>query len=159
EIQESALLGIDATVNSVDWPSIVSRVFDKRIDPIAQGGEAYRRGPETPYIDVYDMHASFVDSKTISTGIAGHEQMISSTDIVIATGYPPYVPQPIAESGASYYTNDYILRLPQQPESLVIVGGGFIAWEFAHGFEALGTKVTILNRSDVLLREADADTS
>ena len=98
EIQESARLGIDATVKSVDWPSIVSRVFDKRIDPIAQGGEAYRRGPETPNIDVYDMHASFVDSKTISTGIAGQEQLISGTDIVIATGSRPYIPEAIAES-------------------------------------------------------------
>lgn len=159
EIQESARLGIDATVNSVDWPSIVSRVFDKRIDLIAQGGEAYRRGPETPNIDVYDMHASFVDSKTISTGIAGQEQLISGTDIVIATGSRPYIPEAIAESGARYYTNEDIMRLPQQPESLVIVGGGFIALEFAHVFEALGTKVTILNRSDVLLREADADIS
>lgn len=159
EIQESARLGIDATVNSVDWPSIVSRVFDKRIDPIAQGGEAYRRGPETPNIDVYDMHATFVDSKTISTGVAGQEQLISGTDIVIATGSRPYIPEAIAESGARYYTNEDIMRLPQQPKSLVIVGGGFIALEFAHVFEALGTKVTILNRSDVLLREADADIS
>ena len=159
EIQESARLGIDASVNSVDWPSIVSRVFDKRIDPIAQGGEAYRRGPETPNIDVYDMHASFVDSKTISTGVAGQEQLISGTDIVIATGSRPYIPEAIAESGVRYYTNEDIMRLPEQPESLVIVGGGFIALEFAHVFEALGTKVTILNRSEVLLREADADIS
>ena len=159
EIQESARLGIDATVNSVDWPSIVSRVFDKRIDPIAQGGEAYRRGPETPNIDVYDMHASFVDSKTISTGIAGQEQLISGTDIVIATGSRPYIPEAIAKSGVRYYTNEDIMRLTEQPQSIVIVGGGFIALEFAHVFDALGTKVTILNRSDVLLRDADADIS
>ncbi|SJM48212.1 NADPH-dependent mycothiol reductase Mtr [Corynebacterium glutamicum] len=159
EIQESARLGIDATVNSVDWPSIVSRVFDKRIDPIAQGGEAYRRGPETPNIDVYDMHATFVDAKTISTGIAGQKQFITGTDIVIATGSRPYIPEAIAKSGVRYYTNEDIMRLTEQPQSIVIVGGGFIALEFAHVFDALGTKVTILNRSDVLLRDADADIS
>ncbi|ANE04276.1 mycothione reductase [Corynebacterium crudilactis] len=159
EIQDSARLGLDTTLNGVDWPSIVSRVFDKRIDPIAQGGEAYRRGPKTPNIDVYDMHASFVDAKTISTGIAGQEQLISGTDIVIATGSRPYIPEAIAESGARFYTNEDIMRLSEQPQSIVIVGGGFIALEFAHVFEALGTKVTILNRSDVLLREADADIS
>lgn len=159
EIQESARLGLDASLNGVDWPSIVSRVFDKRIDPIAQGGEAYRRGLETPNIDVYDMHATFVDSKTISTGIAGEERVISGSEIVIATGSRPYIPEAIAESGVRYYTNEDIMRLPQQPKSMVIVGGGFIALEFAHVFEALGTKVTILNRSDVLLRGADADIS
>ena len=159
EIQESARLGLDASLNGVDWPSIVGRVFDKRIDPIAQGGEAYRRGPETPNIDVYDMHATFVDSKTISTGIAGEERVISGSEIVIATGSRPYIPEAIAESGVRYYTNEDIMRLPQQPKSMVIVGGGFIALEFAHVFESLGTKVTILNRSDVLLRGADADIS
>ena len=159
EIQESARLGLDASLNGVDWPSIVSRVFDKRIDPIAQGGEAYRRGLETPNIDVYDMHATFVDSKTISTGIAGEERVISGSEIVIATGSRPYIPEAIAESGVRYYTNEDIMRLPQQPKSMVIVGGGFIALEFAHVFESLGTKVTILNRSDVLLRGADADIS
>ena len=159
EIQESARLGLDASLNGVDWPSIVSRVFDKRIDPIAQGGEAYRRGLETPNIDVYDMHATFVDSKTISTGIAGEERVISGSEIVIATGSRPYIPEAIAESGVRYYTNEDIMRLPQQPKSMVIVGGGFIALEFAHVFEALGTKVTVLNRSDVLLRGADADIS
>src|SRR5690625_3620848 len=45
-------LGLDAQVSSVDWPSIVSRVFDDRIDPIASGGEEYRRGSLTPNIDV-----------------------------------------------------------------------------------------------------------
>lgn len=159
EIQESARLGIDASLNGVDWPSIVSRVFDKRIDPIAQGGEAYRRGPETPNIDVYDMHATFVDAKTISTGIAGQKQFITGTDIVIATGSRPYIPEAIAKSGVRYYTNEDIMRLTEQPQSIVIVGGGFIALEFAHVFDALGTKVTILNRSDVLLRDADADIS
>ncbi|ALC06189.1 Mycothione reductase [Corynebacterium deserti GIMN1.010] len=159
EIHEATRLGISASVNNVDWPSIVSRVFDKRIDPIAQGGEAYRRGPDTPNIDVYDMHATFVGPKTISTGVAGQEQLISGTDIVIATGSRPFIPHVIADSGVRYYTNEDIMRLPKQPESIVIVGGGFIALEFAHVFAALGTKVTIVHRSDVLLRDADADIS
>ena len=49
-VRSSGKYGVDSTLDSVDWPGIVSRVFDKRIDPIAQGGEAYRRGPETPNI-------------------------------------------------------------------------------------------------------------
>ena len=61
-VRSSSKYGVDSTLDSVDWPGIVSRVFDKRIDPIARGGEAYRRGPETPNIDVYDQHARFVGS-------------------------------------------------------------------------------------------------
>lgn len=159
EISGAEKFGIDATYNGVDWPSIVKRVFDKRIDPIAQGGEAYRRGPETPNIDVYDMHAKFVGDKTIATGQAGEEKIITGDQIVIATGSRPFVPSTIKNSGARYYTNEDIMRLPELPESLVIVGGGFIALEFAHVFASLGTKVTIINRSEVLLRGSDADIS
>lgn len=158
-IRHADRFGIDASLNGVDWPSIVDRVFAKRIDPIAQGGEAYRRGPETPNIDVYDMHARFVGPKTIATGQAGEEKLISGDQIVIATGSRPYIPPVIAQSGARYHTNEDIMRLPELPESMVIVGGGFIALEFAHVFAALGTKVTLLNRSDRLLRESDEDIS
>ena len=42
--RESAKLGIDLEYKGADWPGIVERVFDRRIDLIAQGGEAYRRG-------------------------------------------------------------------------------------------------------------------
>lgn len=159
EIDDAGKYGIDATYNSVDWPSIVQRVFHKRIDPIALGGEAYRRGPETPNIDVYDMHARFIDTKTISTGQAGEEKVITGDQIVIATGSRPFIPPVIRDSGVRYYTNEDIMRLLDLPESLVIVGGGFIALEFAHVFASLGTAVTLLNRSEVLLRDSDEDIS
>lgn len=159
EIGDAAKFGIDATYHGVDWSSIVKRVFARRIDPIAQGGEAYRRGPETPNIDVYDMHAKFVGDKTISTGQSGEEKIITGDQIVIATGSRPFIPSDIKNSGARYYTNEDIMRLPDLPGSLVIVGGGFIALEFAHVFASLGTKVTIINRSEVVLRDADADIS
>src|SRR5699024_6156717 len=90
EISDSSKYGIDATYNSVDWPSIVDRVFTRRIDLIADGGEAYRRGPETPNIDVYDMHARFIGEKTITTGQAGEEMVITGDQIVIATGSRPF---------------------------------------------------------------------
>lgn len=148
----SARLGIDAQVNSVDWPSIVSRVFDQRIDLIASGGEQYRRGPETPNIEVYDQHATFVGKRTIRTGDA----VISADQIIIAAGSRPMIPTNIEQSGVHYHTNDDIMRLPEQPKHIVIVGGGFIAMEFAHVFDGLGTKVTVVSRS-ALLRQSDAD--
>ncbi|WP_080794286.1 mycothione reductase [Corynebacterium pacaense] len=159
EIGRASTYGLDATLNAVDWPAIVDRVFARRIDPIARGGEEYRRGSETPNIDVYDMHARFVGERTLATGIAGEERLISGDQIVIAAGSRAYIPEVIAESGVRYHTNDNIMRLPRLPESMVIIGGGFIALEFAHVFSALGTRVTLLNRSDVLLRGADADVS
>ena len=58
-VSEAARLGVHAHVDSIDWDSIKERVFAKRIDAIADGGE-YWRGPQTPNIDVYDRHAVFV---------------------------------------------------------------------------------------------------
>ncbi|MEK0372633.1 mycothione reductase [Corynebacterium mastitidis] len=157
--RHASALGVDAQVNSVDWPGIVSRVFDRRIDPIARGGEEYRRGPKTPNIDVYDRHAVFVGERTLRTGRGDEEAVISADNVVIAAGSRPMIPGVIAESGVPYQTNETIMRLPEQPESLIIVGGGYIAMEFAHVFDALGTKVTVINRSDALLRHLDEEIS
>ena len=49
------------------------------------------------------------------------------------------------------------MRLPKLPESMVILGSGFIAMEFAHVFSALGVRVSILARSSRLLRHLDTD--
>lgn len=157
--RESSRLGIDAQVNDVDWRSIVDRVFGNRIDKIAEAGEAYRRGPETPNIDVYDQHTKFVGTRTLRTGQGAQEKIISGEQVVIATGSRPYIPDVVTRSGVRYHTNENIMRLPEQPESVVIMGGGFIAMEFAHVFEALGTRVTVVNRSHSLLRHLDADVS
>ncbi len=156
ETRDAGRLGLDAQVTSVDWPGIVRRVFDDRVDPIARGGEEYRRGPETPNIDVYDQHAVFVGERTLRTGQGDEQKIISGDQIVIAAGSRPFVPEAIAASGVHFHTNEDIMRLPELPESLVIVGGGYIAMEFAHVFDALGTRVTIVSRSP-LLRRLDAD--
>lgn len=153
--REAGRLGLDAQVNSVDWDSIVDRVFTNRIDRIAQGGEAYRRGDETPpNITVYDQHARFVGPKTIEVG----GEVITGDQIVIAAGSrPPTIPPVYRNSGVKFYTNEDVMRMPTQPKSLIIVGGGYIAMEFAHVFDGLGTKVTIVNRSEKLLRFLDED--
>ncbi|RNE49398.1 mycothione reductase [Corynebacterium alimapuense] len=156
EANHSERLGIDSQVNSVDWKQIIRRTFDNRIDLIAAGGEAYRRGPETPNIDVYDRHATFVGERTLHTGQGDEEKIISGDRIVVAAGSRPLIPKRIRESGVSYHTNEDIMRLPKQPRSIVIIGGGFIAMEFAHVFDALGTKVDIVCRSP-LMRQTDAD--
>ncbi|MEJ5996980.1 mycothione reductase [Corynebacterium sp. H130] len=153
EIGDSAKFGINSTLESVDWPSIVSRVFDRRIDPIAAGGEAYRRGPETPNIDVYAEHATFVGPRTLKVGDAE----ITGDSIIIATGSRPSIPPAIESSGVRFYTNEDIMRMPSLPQHMTIVGAGFIACEFAHVFSALGVKVTQLVRSERMLRGLDDD--
>lgn len=156
DIVDSGRLGLHAGVTSIDWPGMVDRIFGKRVDAISAAGEEYRRGPDSPNVDVYDQHAVFVGERTLLTGQGAQQKIISGDQIVIAAGSRPLIPEAIAASGVRYHTNEDIMRLPQLPTSLVIIGGGSIAMEFAHVFDALGTDVTIIARS-TLLRNLDDD--
>ena len=148
EARESQRLGIDLQYKGADWPAIVERVFDHRIDLIAAGGEEYRRGESCPNVDVYDQPARFTGPRTLETGTVDGPATITADQIILAAGSRPRIPE--WASGVPYHTNDDIMRLPELPESLTIVGGGFIAMEFAHVFDALGTKVTVVSRSPFL---------
>ena len=151
----SERLGVSAHVDAVDWDGIVSRVFHNRIDQIAQGGEAYRRGDKTPNITVFDQHARFIGPKTLQVG----NDVVTGDQIVIATGARPNIPPVVTDSGVPYETSDTIMRIEKLPRSLVIAGAGYIALEFAHVFSSLGVEVTMLARGKRVLRHADDDVS
>lgn len=158
-VSEAARLGVHAHVDSIDWDSIKERVFTDRIDAIADGGEAYRRGPETPNIDVYDRHAVFVGPRRIRTGQGDEEVEITADQIIIAAGSRTTIPGFVTESGVRYRTNADIMRIDRLPEEMIILGGGFIATEFAHVFSSLGVKVHVIVRSGAMNRESDAEVS
>ncbi|MFZ2528761.1 MAG: mycothione reductase [Rhodococcus sp. (in: high G+C Gram-positive bacteria)] len=153
-VRSAAKYGVDASLDGVRWNDIVDRVFG-RIDPIAAGGERYRR-EDCANVTVYDGHARFVGDRTLDTGTG---ETITADQIVVAAGSRPIVPPEVRDSGVNYHTNDDVMRLPKLPESLVILGSGFIAMEFAHVFSALGVRVSILARSSRLLRHLDTDIS
>lgn len=158
-IREAARLGIHGIYEGVDWQQIQQRVFAKRVDAIADGGEAYRRGDETPNIDVYDQHATFIGPRTLRTGQGDQVVDITADQIIIAAGSRPMVPSFVTESGVRYYTNKDIMRVPELPKEMIILGGGFIATEFAHVFSSLGTKVHVIVRSGAMNRQSDPDIS
>jgi len=152
-VAHSATYGIDSTLDGVRWPDIVSRVFDRRIDPIASSGEDYRRH-RCDNVTVYDGHATFVGPRTIDTGTG---EIITADSVVIAAGARPTIPDIVTDAQVAYYTSDDVMRIPELPESLVIQGSGFIACEFAHIFASLGVDVTVIGRSDVLLKHLDRE--
>jgi mycothione reductase len=153
-IRSAAKYGIDATIDGVRWNDIVDRVFG-RIDPIAAGGEQYRR-EGCANVTVYDGHARFVGERTLDTGTG---ETITADQIVVAAGARAEIPREVLDGGVTYYTSNNIMRLPKLPESMVILGTGFIAMEFAHVFSALGTRVSVIGRSGRLLRHLDTDVS
>lgn len=153
-IRDAARFGIDARIDRVRWDDIVSRVFG-RIDPIGVSGEDYRNA--APNIDVYKQHTRFggvqADGRYLLRTDAGDE--FAADQVVIAAGARAVVPPAILECGARYYTSDTIMRISELPEHLVIVGGGFVAAEFAHIFSSLGSRVTLVVRGSALLRHCD----
>ncbi|MCX2752381.1 MULTISPECIES: mycothione reductase [unclassified Gordonia (in: high G+C Gram-positive bacteria)] len=154
-----ARLGVHSKVDSVDWPGIVERVFG-RIDPLSQGGKEYRVD-RCENITVYDSHVEFDgrDDDGRYRLVTRDGDTVLADEVVLAAGSRAVIPQIIADSGVTYYTNNDVMRLPELPERLIIVGSGYIAAEFAHVFGALGSHVSIIARGPGLLRKQDADIS
>ncbi|MEM1229599.1 MAG: FAD-dependent oxidoreductase, partial [Pseudomonadota bacterium] len=84
-------------------------------------------------------------------------EVISGKSIVIATGGSPFMPPipGLAEAGA--LNSDTVWALREQPQRLLVIGGGPIGCELAQSFQRLGTQVTLVNRSDRLIPKEDAD--
>ena len=97
-------------------------------------------------------HAEFLDSHTVKVG----DKQLSGENILIATGSRPTLPSINGLEGVPYLTSDLLtsneaMELTECPQSLLIVGGGYIALELGQMFHRFGTKVTILERSDRVL--------
>ncbi|MFT4294656.1 MAG: mycothione reductase [Micropruina sp.] len=152
--ERSERVGVTIGQVSSDWTAIRDRIFG-RIDPISEGGEEWRRSNAN--VTLYRQAAAFTGPKQLLIG----DETITAEKFVIAAGSRPRIPEcpglddpRVAER---VHTSDDIMRLEKLPASLVIIGGGFVAAEFAHIFSALGTQVTVLQRSEVMLRKEDAD--
>jgi mycothione reductase len=148
---QATRLGVALDLRGVRWREIQERIFG-RIDPKAASGRVHRQ--QSHNVTVFDGRARFVGPREIDIGAA---ETISADRIVIAAGSRPAVPELAGLSSVSFHTSDTVMRLLELPESMIIIGGGYIAAEFAHVFSAFGTSVTVLNRSEVLLRREDED--
>jgi mycothione reductase len=147
-------LGVDLTLEGVRWPEIRDRIF-RRIDPISVAGRNYR-AERLENVTLFEGHARFTGPRTIDTGTG---ETITADQVVLAAGSRAVVPDIPGLAEVDHHTSDTIMRIDALPERLAIIGGGFVAAEFAHVFGSFGTAVTILNRSDALLRGEDEEVS
>ena len=158
-VRRAQRLGVHAHLDDIDLGFLQERVFAKRVDKIAAAGDRYRRGDRNPNVDVYDQHGYFVGERTIRTGQGAEVIDITADNIVIATGSRPYIPTYVTDSGVPYYTNDNIMRIEKLPKRMIVLGGGYVATEFAHVFSSFGVEVSVVVRSGALLRACDGDIS
>lgn len=151
--RESERYGVHAHVDGVDWPAIRDRVFG-RIDPIASGGERYRV-EDCRNITVFRGSGAFVDHKVLEVD----GERLRGERFLLAAGARPFVPDVPGLADVGFHTSDTVMRLRELPARMAVLGGGYIATELGHVFEAFGTEVSIINRSGALLRSEDADVS
>lgn len=156
----AARFGLTEQLQHVDWPAIRDRIFG-RIDPITAGGEAYRRDHEdNANLTLLRGTARFVGEKELHVdGNDGSQQRITADTIVLGAGSRPVLPPIDGLADLAPHTSDTIMRVEALPASLAILGSGVVAVEMAHVLSALGVEVTLIARSQRVLRAADADIS
>jgi glutathione reductase (NADPH) len=84
------------------------------------------------------------------------DRVVSARNILIATGARPFIDKDVPGCDLAISSNE-AFHLPEQPKRIVIVGGGYIAAEFAGIFHGLGSQVTLLYRGEEILRGFDDD--
>jgi len=144
---DAAGFGWTVVPPSFDWPALIA-AKDKEIGRLSQ---IYINMLNNSGVEIIDGHAVLVDPHTVE--VAGRSY--TADNILIATGSWPEVPDiPGIEHVIS---SNEALDLKELPRRIVIVGGGYIAVEFAGIFNGLGSEVVELIRRDELLYGFDDD--
>ena len=139
--------GLEVPDVRVDWSRIRARVHDV-IDRI-RGGDGDQNLRDLG-ITLIKEHGRFVDAGHIVAG----DRMISGERFLIATGARTRIPEIDGLSDVGFITSNDIPDLPALPGSIVIVGGGLVAVEFAQILVRLGVDVTVVgSRAHILPRE------
>ncbi|GAA1142818.1 mycothione reductase [Nesterenkonia lutea] len=156
--EEAARLNVTQQTTAVDWPAMRDRIFS-RIDAISSGGRQYRE--ELEHVDlVAEKVALTGDFSEAPFAFVSESGVRAEADrMVIAAGSRPQLPQVPGMDLPGVHTSDTIMRIEERPERILVLGGGYIACEFAGVFSAFGTEVIQVNRSQGLMSALDADIS
>ncbi|HEX7363728.1 MAG TPA: dihydrolipoyl dehydrogenase [Dehalococcoidia bacterium] len=144
EAHESKKLGISAEIKSIDFKFIMERMRKN----VASYRDRMTKGlSEVDGLRFYQGEARFIKDYTLEV----NGKTISANKICIASGSRVSVPPIKGLEKIDYLTNETLLQLKEKPESLIIIGGGYVAVEYSHFFAAMGTRVTILEMANRLI--------
>lgn len=133
-----------------DWASLIANK-DQEIERISR---VYRNVLEQSGVAIFHERAVVNNAHTIH--LADSNRDVTAETLLVATGgYPSR--QTGAEGAECCITSDDAFHLKTLPKHIVIVGGGYIALEFAHIFHGLGAQVTLVYRGTKILRGFDED--
>ncbi|MBP1910435.1 dihydrolipoyl dehydrogenase [Methanolobus bombayensis] len=144
--------GIKASIENIDFKAVMERMQSS----ISQDIEGIRNSyTHLHRLDFYNEPAEFVSPYTMKVGA----ETITAKMIFLCTGSKPAIPTIKGIEDIDYLTSDDVLKLTELPESLAIIGGGYIAAEYGHFFSAMGSKVTIIGRNPRLIPEEEPEIS
>ncbi|MGV3511691.1 MAG: glutathione-disulfide reductase [Novosphingobium sp.] len=146
ELQDAANYGWTVEKMTFDWPTLRDAVL-KDVDRL---NTAYTNTLENNKVERFLERAEVAGPNTVRLA-SGKE--ISARYILIATGAWPVMPE--FEGSEHCITSNEVFHLESLPKRVVISGAGYIAMEFAGIFNALGCHVTVVNRSETILRGYD----
>ena len=147
--EDAAGYGWNVGQHTLDW----RRLIENKNREIERLNGIYRTLLNNSGVTIHEARAKLIDAHSILVG----GQEVTADKILVATGGWPTVPQ---ISGKEYaITSNEAFFLDKLPERVVMVGGGYIAVEFAGIFHGYGAQVTQLYRGDLFLRGFDQDIS
>jgi len=152
EIEEAKKLGVEAEIKNIDFHAVMERMRKSRQESQVHIREGIR---ESKNLDFYEGECHFVSDYTLN--VNGNK--LKGENIFIASGSRPFTPPIKGLENIDYLTNESALELRDRPDSLIIIGGGYIAVEYGHFFAAMGTKVTILEMADRLVLSEEPEIS
>ena len=147
EFEDAEGFGWEVGETRFSWSKLISNK-DKEIDRL---NAVYLRLLDNANVKLFSVHGKLLDSHRVQLG----GEIISADKILIATGGRPWRPEiPGAELAI---TSDEAFHLEDLPGRVIVVGGGFIACEFASIFNGMGSDVVQIYRGDQILRGFDQD--
>ena len=146
QIADAEAYGWQASVGGFDWGKFRGKL-DAELDRLEA---AYRGNLDRSGVTTLNARATLKDAHTVQLSDG---RTVSAAHILIATGGYPFVPD--FPGSDLVMTSNEVFKLEARPESILIVGGGYIACEFAGIFNGLGTKVTQFYRGAQILRGFD----
>ena len=145
DFEDAAAYGWQAEAKGFDWPTL----RDNKTTEIERLNGIYRNLLSGAGVDLHEGRARLLDAHTVEINGATH----TAKYILVATGSWPTVPD--FPGNEHVITSNEAFYLPSFPERVVVVGGGYIAVEFAGIFAGLGAQTTLLYRGPLFLRGFD----
>jgi glutathione reductase (NADPH) len=146
DLDDAAMFGWDVPTKRFDWPVLRDNVLAE----VGRLEGLYEQTLATNKVEIFHERAEIVGPNEVRLASG---RTVSADKILIATGARPFMP-PIEGIEHAISSNE-VFHLEKMPKRIVIAGGGYIANEFAGIFHQFGAHVTLVNRSDAILRGYD----